>query len=118
MDTALYRHFDATGRLLYVGIALSPASRTSQHRRTASWFSQVIRIEIEWFVSREGAELAEREAIRTERPLYNRAHKITLIEIRREDEMQRRERIKRQQAGRKRVAEQVAALTSSHDHAR
>lgn len=113
MDTALYRHFDAANVLLYVGIALSPASRTSQHRRNASWFSQVARIEIEWFISREGAELAEREAIRTENPIFNLVHKRTYIEMRREQQQEKRARLKHQQAGRKRVAEQVIALTSS-----
>ena len=30
--TALYRHFDATGALLYVGIAMNPSKRTAAHR--------------------------------------------------------------------------------------
>ena len=72
--TALYRHFDADGRLLYVGISLNAIARLTQHRLTAHWFRSIARIEIEWHESRELAEAAEREAIKQERPAHNVVH--------------------------------------------
>lgn len=74
VGTALYRHFDCDGRLLYVGVSLSAIKRTAQHRQRASWFTEITRIEIEWHTSRSAAELAEKRAIKAERPLYNIKH--------------------------------------------
>jgi hypothetical protein len=71
MRTALYRHYDAEGNLLYVGISLSPISRTSQHAQTAEWFNDVARIDIEWHGDRKSAVDAERAAIRSEDPAFN-----------------------------------------------
>jgi len=36
--TALYRLYDAAGRLLYIGATFYPRTRMSQHRRTKSWW--------------------------------------------------------------------------------
>lgn len=71
--TALYRHFDTTGRLLYVGISISAGTRTEQHRRASAWFEDVTRIEIQWHPNRAAAEAAEWKAIKNEKPLYNKA---------------------------------------------
>jgi hypothetical protein len=72
-DHCLYRHFDADGVLLYVGITLSIGVRTSAHRRGAPWFRDVARIEVAHFTSRADCALAERVAIHTEKPLHNRS---------------------------------------------
>ncbi len=71
-DHCLYRHFDADGVLLYVGISLSIGTRTSAHRRAAPWFRDVARIEVQHFTSRTDCALAERVAIQNEKPLHNR----------------------------------------------
>jgi hypothetical protein len=55
VPTALYRHFDDEGRLLYVGISLSPTYRLSQHRVSSSWFVRISRISVEWFHNRDTA---------------------------------------------------------------
>jgi hypothetical protein len=70
---SLYRHFDASGRLLYVGISLYSLVRTIQHRSKSSWFDEVTRIEIVRFASKSEAQQAEAEAIATENPLHNKA---------------------------------------------
>lgn len=72
--TALYRHFNSSGDLLYVGISLSWPARTKAHAQGARWFDQVARIEIENFSTREGALEAERQAIKSEKPQYNVIH--------------------------------------------
>lgn len=71
MTASLYRHFDAAGRLLYVGISLNALSRLSQHKSESSWFFNITRVEIEQHPTRAAAAAAEIEAIRTEDPLHN-----------------------------------------------
>lgn len=73
--TALYRHFDTGGGLLYIGISLCAFTRTRQHGMVAPWFHDVARIEIEWFPTRAMAESAEWQAIRREQPLHNQTFK-------------------------------------------
>jgi excinuclease UvrABC nuclease subunit len=67
----LYRHFDATGVLLYVGSSLNAISRTSKHRLTVHWYSQIATISLEHFSSRVAAMEAEQLAIKNEKPKYN-----------------------------------------------
>lgn len=70
----LYRLFDSSGTLLYVGISLSALQRGLQHRRLKDWWVDVSRMEIQHFSSRRDAEAAECQAIRSERPRYNVQH--------------------------------------------
>lgn len=69
--TELYRHFDAKGVLLYVGISLSTANRLGQHRCVSPWSKRVTSITIERYPNRKAALDAERNAIQSEGPLYN-----------------------------------------------
>jgi len=70
-STQLYRHFDAQGQLLYVGISLSAVARLTQHRNSSDWYSQISRVEIQRFDTRSEAEGAEWEAIQKEKPIHN-----------------------------------------------
>lgn len=67
----LYRHWDADGRLLYVGIAKRPMARERQHEASSPWMVFQAEMTVEPFGSRADAEAAEAEAIRTEEPLFN-----------------------------------------------
>lgn len=69
--TALYRLFDAEGRLLYVGIAFDPPDRWRGHAREKSWWPDVVERRVEWHETRHAAGAAEISAIQTEKPLYN-----------------------------------------------
>ena len=69
--TALYRHFDAAGALLYVGISNDTLRRLCQHKDRSHWFAAISRIEIEWFADRALAQAAETRAIAVESPLFN-----------------------------------------------
>ncbi|MEU3282892.1 type II toxin-antitoxin system Phd/YefM family antitoxin [Streptomyces antibioticus] len=71
--TALYRLFDANGALLYVGISTQPDTRWTQHASDKPWWPLVQCRKVEWHPDRTAAEAAEREAVRTEEPLYNTA---------------------------------------------
>lgn len=72
--TALYRHFDAQGNLLYIGIAANVTARTIQHSKNSAWARSMSHLTIEHFDNRKDAMLAEAEAIRREKPLHNIVH--------------------------------------------
>lgn len=74
MTTAIYRAYDASGALLYVGIAKNWGKRWAQHAALAPFFEQVARLEVRWAPSREAAEKIERQAIEKERPLWNQRY--------------------------------------------
>ncbi|MEV5211372.1 GIY-YIG nuclease family protein [Micromonospora sp. NPDC053740] len=71
---ALYRFFDRTDTLLYVGITVDIGARFHDHRSKKPWWMNSARIEIEHFGTRDEALAAEAQAIRKERPLYNVTH--------------------------------------------
>lgn len=71
---ALYRFYDAAGRLLYVGITADLPRRLGRHKRDRPWWADVTRVEVAHYPDRENALAAEAEAITDERPLYNVRH--------------------------------------------
>lgn len=72
----LYRFFDSSGQLLYVGITDDPKIRWGSHARhsTDGWWARVCVVHTEWLPSRSAAEAAEIAAIRLEGPLHNGSH--------------------------------------------
>jgi hypothetical protein len=67
----VYRHYDGDERLLYVGCTMEPVTRAQSHRH-GSLFVEFIEITIElWYPDAETAFTAEREAIKTESPVFN-----------------------------------------------
>lgn len=68
---ALYRMYDGEENLLYIGISVSPITRTGQHYSEKEWFREVCLIELEWFDDVKSAQQAESIAIRRERPMHN-----------------------------------------------
>jgi predicted GIY-YIG superfamily endonuclease len=76
--TALYRLYDANGKLLYVGITNDTERRWSDHSSDKSWWPDVTERTVEWFATRPAAEAAEIQAIKTEKPRRNRAHNVSL----------------------------------------
>jgi len=70
--THLYRHFDAEGNLLYVGISLSAVARLEEHKaQSKEWFNSIAKVTIERFPTRKLALKAELRAINEENPRYN-----------------------------------------------
>lgn len=74
--TALYRMFDADGRLLYVGITIDIVSRFRDHRSIKPWWPDIQTIQLEHFPDRPAARAAELKAITTEFPCYNVADTV------------------------------------------
>lgn len=58
--------------LLYVGVSDDPFGRFREHQRTAEWFHNVDRVEINSFPDRVAAERFEECLIRAAQPLFNR----------------------------------------------
>lgn len=74
--TTLYRFFDESDQLLYVGISHRIQTRLTEHKVDKPWES-VARIEIEWFPTRKAARQAEVQAIQAEHPAWNIADSRT-----------------------------------------
>jgi predicted GIY-YIG superfamily endonuclease len=70
----LYRHYNSSGELLYIGISISQLQRLAQHKQYSHWIMEVSDIKIENFETREEALKAERWAIKEECPKYNVIH--------------------------------------------
>lgn len=69
--TALYRLFDQSGRLLYVGVSHKPDVRWGQHSEDKDWWPLVDKRAVEWHDTRADAEHAETVAIVQEQPVFN-----------------------------------------------
>lgn len=72
--TALYRHFDADNQLLYIGVSISAVDRFEEHQIMSEWAFQSVRMDTQWFDSKEEALAAEKHAIKNEHPKFNKAH--------------------------------------------
>lgn len=70
----LYRHFGHDGELLYVGITADPGRRFQSHAAATPWWNQVIGITLEHFANRVELRQAEKAAIQSENPRYNKTH--------------------------------------------
>jgi len=76
--TALYRHYDKDGTLLYIGISLSQFTRLKQHQKSiADWTDMAVTMTTEWLPTRREAFKAEKQAIKLEKPLCNILHNNT-----------------------------------------
>lgn len=67
----VYRCYDATSRLIYVGCTNNPVNRLASHRRKAWWGDQIASTRLIVFPTRSKALEKEREAIATEKPRWN-----------------------------------------------
>lgn len=74
---ALYRWFDSKDRVLYIGKSAALAARTRAHIHTSHWMQFVARSTVERHDSAEELAKAERVAIRTEGPIFNKVHNNT-----------------------------------------
>lgn len=68
----VYRAFDPSGQLLYVGRTKRFRERMTSHRRLSAWWAEATSITIEAYATQVDAAHAERAAIANERPRFNR----------------------------------------------
>ena len=69
--TAVYRLYDDSGRLLYLGIARMPKFRWEQHELNKAWWHLVARKTVEWYENRAEGLAEEVRATAAEKPLYD-----------------------------------------------
>lgn len=69
---AVYRFFNRRGRLLYIGLAVNARNRLRQHELEKPWWPEVATITLEHHEDWHSAAFAEIDAIRSEKPRYNR----------------------------------------------
>jgi len=67
---AVYRMYDHSGRLLYIGMSGRAGRRFDEHAKKR-WFPLVSTITLEWHDTHAAAVLAEKRAIADEQPRYN-----------------------------------------------
>lgn len=72
--TSLYRFFNTTGALLYIGITNRVPRRLDEHGDDKPWYLKVAHVEVEHHPDRHTALRAEKDAIKAERPRYNIQH--------------------------------------------
>lgn len=75
--TALYRWYDESDRLLYLGISDNLPGRVKGHVRGSSWMDFAVRSTVARFPTRKEAAEAETAAIKAEQPLFNDVHNRT-----------------------------------------
>lgn len=68
---AVYRLYDATGALLYIGSTVNPSQRWSSHKGTKDWWPAVATYTLTWWSTAERAYDEEYKAIRAEQPPHN-----------------------------------------------
>jgi hypothetical protein len=71
-EASLYRHYGDNDDLLYVGISGDAVDRQKDHLKSAEWRADIRKITIEPCETYKQAEQAERRAIRSENPRYNK----------------------------------------------
>ena len=71
----VYRVFDADERLIYVGCTRNLFMRLRTHEANTWWAYQAAKVTAKVYPDKWSGLLAEREAIRTERPRWNLFHR-------------------------------------------
>jgi len=72
--TAVYKHKNEKGEIIYVGVATSAAQRSIQHLNASEWKEEIVTIDVEWMPNRLAAEVKEIELIKELRPKYNKTY--------------------------------------------
>lgn len=69
----VYRFYDAALQPLYIGITSGNPTRWEAHRKSSDWWSLAKYVAVSFYPTYSEIEVAEKAAIRSERPRYNRA---------------------------------------------
>ena len=80
--TSVYRYYDRTGLLLYVGITSRGTRRQREHNGDKEWWPFVARQEVEHYGSRREAASREKALIQEFRPPFNRTHNVDHEQLR------------------------------------
>jgi len=70
-QTSVYRYYDESDVLLYVGMTSRGATRNVEHNRTKDWWPYVRRQEVDHYPTRKAAVSQERRLIAAHTPPFN-----------------------------------------------
>ncbi|MFD9443385.1 GIY-YIG nuclease family protein [Streptomyces sp. NPDC060001] len=70
-QTAVYRIYDRTESLLYIGMGNNPMNRWSAHAAQHAWWVEASSFRVQWYATRVEARAVEKEAILSEDPKHN-----------------------------------------------
>jgi predicted GIY-YIG superfamily endonuclease len=73
-NPVVYRVYDTTGRLIYIGSTRDIVSRFAQHERLSWWHELVADVQTVAYPTQDAAAAAEQVAIQEEQPAFNVAH--------------------------------------------
>src|SRR5690606_19885778 len=71
IPTAVYRHYDASGLLLYIGMTCDQSVRESMHGTSSPWWIHVRHSEMTWYATRSKGTEAEKSLIIELEPMFN-----------------------------------------------
>lgn len=77
--TALYRIYDDSDLLLYVGISNDFDRRWKEHAEVQPWWPEHRWMKVYWHDTRKEAETAEALAIEAEKPKYNKSDGVLVL---------------------------------------
>ena len=72
--TAIYKHKNKDGEIIYVGISNNAHNRAARHLSTSEWREEIDSIDVQWMPNRLIAEVKEIELIKELRPKHNITH--------------------------------------------
>lgn len=72
---AIYRVYDSSRNLLYIGCSVCPLTRAADHVMHQTWRKRVAFIKVDWKNDWYEARDAEKKAIKEENPMWNFQHK-------------------------------------------
>jgi predicted GIY-YIG superfamily endonuclease len=72
---SVYKMYDETGKLLYVGMSEDVRRRLREHRKEKPWIENVVAVEVTPYLDKNTALEAEAKAIQEDGPLFNTAHR-------------------------------------------
>ena len=72
--TAIYKHKNKDGEIIYVGISNNAHNRAARHLSTSEWREEIHSIDVQWMPNRLIAEIKEIELIKELRPKHNVMH--------------------------------------------
>jgi hypothetical protein len=70
----LYRFYDSDLLPLYIGVTSGSGLRWDQHRKQSDWWPLAEYVAVSFYQSYESVRVAEKAAIRREKPRFNKVH--------------------------------------------
>ena len=114
----LYRYFDVSNRLLYIGISINAFRRLAEQIGYLSWFDQIRTVTLQRFKTMRKATKAEQKAIEREHPKFNVSHNRQKKKIRTSEDVADYRRFLKQSVERRRAIIRAASFFGTRQTAK